>query len=238
MAQFSVGANTQYLKAKSEHENALQNRVPAEWLGHFLRGTGTPKIMSAQQVDQATKNVRLQDLTCSEGAAQALGAQIDAMKAKNQSQGHVEGLTKQIPRHASRTGGWGNALGGAHFSAVFKGNWTTDPSDGSMRFKGERRFVVQDRYNWEAPEFNGSHITPEAPIPGFVVKALPRRYQSAFNPLPGGKLVGEIDDASLAHLQMIKGGAQRFWTVGVGSPTAVDFTVNAQGEWSVTKAAP
>ena len=123
-----------------------------------------------------------------------------------------------------------------HFSAVFKGKWTTNSSDGSMQFQGERRIVMQDRYNWEAPEFNGVGGTAEAPIPAAVVKLLPASHQSAFNSgRVNEKPMGRIADSLLAHLQMVKGGAQPFWTVGVGSPTAVDYTVNAQGEWSVTK---
>ena len=60
-------------------------------------------------------------------------------------------------------------------------------------------------------------------------------HQLAFARLPVGRFGGAVTDHLPAHLQKIKGGAQPFWTVGVGSPTAVDYTVNAQGEWSVTK---
>ena len=77
--------------------------------------------------------------------------------------------------------------------------------------------------------------TAYAPIPRAVVRMLPPSHQSAFARLPVGRFLGAVTDHLLAHLQMVKGGAQPFWTVGVGSPTAVDYTVNAQGEWSETK---
>ena len=223
-------------KVQSLHEQGLLKGYPAEWLGHFLKGSGTPKVMTAAQVDKALVGVFIPEFVVPEAANQALGAQMKAMKANNQSQGSIEGFTADVSRQASPATGWDNTVGSAHFSAVFRGKWTTNSSDGSMRFQGERRIVMQDRYNWEAPEFNGVGVTAEAPIPAAVVKLLPASHQTAFNSgRVNEKPMGRIADSLLAHLQMVKGGAQPFWTVGVGSPKAVDYTVNAQGEWSVTK---
>jgi hypothetical protein len=231
----NVGSPAQN-KVRQAHAEGLALGSPSEWLGHFLKGTGTPKIMTAAQVDRAMLGDCLPELFEPAAASEALGAQMKAMKANNQSRGNVEGFTqKDVVRFTSTAHGWHNTVGSAHFIAAFKGKWTTNSSDGSMRFTGERRIVLQDRYNWEAPEFNGADTAPHAPIPAAVVRSLPASHQSAFNPVPGNKKFYGVTDGLLAHLQMVKGGAQPFWTVGVGSPTPVDYTVNAQGEWSVTK---
>jgi hypothetical protein len=199
------------------------------WMQHFLQGSGTPKIMNTGQVAQAVP-AWVGDMSNPLTPARQRSAKLDpqsvlALKIEAQlengaTQGHVEGYSpdKVYPME----GGWFNALGSAHLTAVYKGDWSVDANDGSVRFQGERRWLIQDRYNWATPEFNGSSKTATADgVPAVIVSLLPDSYQEAFKPeFPGWHQ--EITDGMFGHLQMLQGGAQPFWTFGLGAPEAVD----------------
>jgi hypothetical protein len=195
--------------------------VPAEWLRHFLEGSGTPKTMSETQVETALKRTGASDR---HDIRSALQPQIEELLRQGTTEGKVEGATKDIPMPMSAADGWYNALGSAHVSAVYKGDWKVDGSDGSVRFQGEQRWLVQDRYNWESAEFNGSSGTKTAPgIPAALVRLMPPSYQEAFGSGGSQGRPGMIEDAMFGHFQMLQGGAQPFWTFGLSAPTAVDL---------------
>jgi hypothetical protein len=56
------------------------------------------------------------------------------------------------------------------------------------------------------------------------VQALPQSYKDAFcREDHTGDL--QLHDAMFAHLQMLEGGAQPFWTFGLSTPQEVDVTL-------------
>jgi hypothetical protein len=60
-----------------------------------------------------------------------------------------------------------------------------------------------------------------------VVKLLPGSYQTAFKAHSESRQPEIIDrvavsDGLFGHLQMLEGGAQPFWTFGLGPPVAID----------------
>jgi hypothetical protein len=224
------------LPAASQRATAHSIGQASEWMQHFLQGSGEPKIISAKQVAQAVPASTLRDPSdlfsvyepteTGLEARGALAAKIAAQVNAGATEGAVEGLSRD--KVVVTTGGWYNALGSAHVSAVYKGRWSIDAGDGSVRFQGERRWLVQDRYNWEVPEFNGKiTTTPASGVPSAVVKLLPGSYQTAFKAYSESRQPEIIDrvavsDGLFGHLQMLEGGAQPFWTFGLGAPVAID----------------
>lgn len=209
---------------------------PGEWLSHFLAGSGEPKVMSQKQV--ASMMEALPEGATSrleENTSQSLRAEIATQTAKGLTQGSIEIVTPDIVIQASGKDGWVNVVGSFHASVSCRGQWALG-ADGGVYYKGENRVLVQDRYNWEAPEFNGFRATSSIPgleaVPATLKKVLPDSYLKAFaqgaEPTvtrkgPDARTSGQfgvaLKDAMLAHLQMLQGGAQPFWTFGLGPVT-------------------
>jgi hypothetical protein len=213
------------------------SKAPAsEWMHHFTWGSGQVKRMTPAQVNEALPRTTAlvdsndrRDFWSEEAISErglapsrALDEQIAAQRARGQTQGLVQGISGDSTFYAQ--GDWGNAIGGAHAFALYKGKWQ-DVGDGAVRFEGERHWMVQDRYNWAAKDFNGLEGTAAAVgLPPEVVKLLPPSYQQSFDLRPAsGVAFGSpiLSDALFAHLQMVQGGAQPFWTVGISDAQPV-----------------
>lgn len=210
--------------------------VPGEWLGHFLAGSGTPKVMTEKQVEFMLDHMSVREWSDAHEELQTLQPVIAKLMAKGATKGKLECTASDTVKSATTEGGWYLALGSFHMSTAFKGTWEVG-ANGGVEFKGEKRYLVQDRYNWEAKEFNGQESTqPIARLPQVLVRSLPKSYLKAFL-VPGNDtahrgavLVGksdhpaQINDALFAQLQMVRGGAQPFWTFGLSAATAVKVT--------------
>jgi hypothetical protein len=210
----------------------------SEWLHHYLAGSGQPKLMSAHQVSEALQgNVPGDGLVDSLNTfgelslarrglsvEDAVGAHISAQRAEGATRGEVQGITQDKVFTAGFSDGWYHAIGSAHVFGVYKGKWQ-DNGDGLVQFTGERQWLVQDRYNWAAPDFNGCSFTGVVPpLPKQLQRALPQSYKDAFG---SESHTGDLDlhDAMFAHLQMLEGGAKPFWTFGLSTPQSVDVTL-------------
>jgi hypothetical protein len=206
----------------------------AAWLNHFLEGTGEPKIIPEHQVNAAlppelkdNKDTALFNLRLDESSVvfNPIISQINQGKTA----GNVEVAS---PDHTwSADNSFYKSIGNAHFSAIYKGDWSLDSTTGQINFSGERRWLVQDRYNWQAKEFNGKNSVPFIRLHPSVTKAMnsvtPESYQNAFNSQKNDLSSNSSqhprfeDHAMLGHLQMVQGGAQPFWTFGLGQPEQI-----------------
>jgi hypothetical protein len=210
----------------------------SEWLHHYLAGSGQPKLMTAQQVREAllatVPGKGLVDSLNTPGelslarkglsVEDAIGAQISAQRAEGATRGDVQGITQDNTFTAGFNNGWYHTIGSAHVFGVYKGKWQ-DSGDGLVQFTGERHWLVQDRYNWAAPDFNGRSATGVVPtLPRQLLHVLPQSYKDAFG--SEGHTGGlQLHDAMFAHLQMLEGGAQPFWTFGLSEPQKMDVTL-------------
>ena len=190
--------------------------LPSEWLSHFLAGSGTPKVMSQKQVAAMFDNLsEIDALKLNAHASKSLHAEIASQRAKGLLTGKLEintSSTSDLIFRATEKGGWGNVLGSFHAAVSYKGSWKVGV-DGNVYFKGDQRFLVQDRYNWEAKEFNGSTGTAPIPglssLPGVAFLLLPNRYLKAFSYGPDGALVRKSPQAT-ESTEVKKGGATDF----------------------------
>jgi hypothetical protein len=217
----------------------LHYAAPAsEWMNQFLMGSGATKRMDPAQVAEALPEIfdRVDEATRPElyafreealanlglSPSHGLDEAIAAQRAQGQTQGSVEGITQD---HVFRANGrWANAIGSAHVFAVYQGNWR-DTDNGQIAFDGERRWLVQDRYNWASPDFNGNPQALAAPaFPHQLTALLPPSYKRELSEDFGSFHV--VTDAAFGHLQMLQGGAQPFWTLGLSEAEPV------QSQWS------
>jgi hypothetical protein len=219
--------------------------MPGEWLGHFLAGSGEPKIMSQRQVASMVEGIPQGGRNQIDAqASSSLQAAVATQMANGLTTGKLEMVTPDIVWSAPEKEGWRNVLGSFHVSVSYQGSWKLG-TDGNVYFKGDKRLLVQDRYNWEAVEFNGHVHTNVIPglteVPATALKILPDRYLKAFSVGANGTLTrqgptarssgefgGGIKDAMLAQLQMVQGGAQPFWTFGLSPRSRIELNWNPE----------
>jgi hypothetical protein len=234
-----IGKHASLLPTNNSFRRRELDRLstPSTWLHHYLSGSGQAKLMTAPQVEKAlpatlsvdnwvnTLRSRSELWLIEKGLSveHAIGANLLAQRAEGATQGEVQGITAD---HVFRADvkEWSNTIGFAHVLGVYKGHWQ-DVGDGGVRFTGERRWLVQDRYNWSAPDFNGRSTADALPtLPRPLLQALPQSYREAFGEgVHTGSL--HLNDAMFAHLQMVEGGAQPFWTFGLSGPQKMDVTL-------------
>jgi hypothetical protein len=239
-AASAVGAYRSNVPLLAEHlRQDWQRSAPAsQWMHHFAMGSGRIKEMNAEQVvealpwplkplpaaapDYVSEQTEVELATLGLAPSNALDAQIAAQRALGQTEGVVQGITGDHVFYAEAS--WANAIGSAHAFALYKGRWQ-EAGDGTVAFEGDRHWLVQDRYNWEAPDFNGEGRTAAAVgLPDEVVSFLPSSYQKSFDTRPVGHVqfgTPVMSDALFAHLQMVQGGAQPFWTIGLSDAKPV-----------------
>jgi hypothetical protein len=210
-----------------------EQRPAAKWLNHFLMGSGKPIIIAPRNVidtvpvafrneisaggriaTDADPEVDLRPLK----ADVALAGEIERQIAEGRTSGQVSALSADVVGQANSK--YFLAVGSAHFRTAYEGNWALS-ANGKVSFSGERRWVIQDRYNWTSGEFSGRPFdaVPMA-VPQAFVKTLPQAYQAAFAGESGAGLQ-EISDGLWGRFQMLQGGGKPFWTFGVSEPEGV-----------------
>lgn len=230
--------------------SSKENTLPAQWMLHYFKGSGKPKVLDQDQMEILQKAYYLHHpdyITL----GKALNAKIRQERDAGRTSGHMEiylehdisGESVLAPEEA----GLYNTLGGYHPGTVYKIDWTLT-SDNVVKATGNKTFIAQDRYNWEVSEFNKNTKTKTIPkIPSIVLKAiLPDSVLNKFGAAEFGassvpdirlntvksqifldvpykdNFVG-VTDAMLGRLQMGKGGAQAFTTMGITEvPIKVD----------------
>jgi hypothetical protein len=224
----------------------------SKFLSHFLAGSGDPIKISPRDMQSVISDFlpgiktlmypgtdpieyRLRNSFPSLSVQGVVGDAIRREIASGRTSGSVSVVSDDV---VNSTGArYALALGDAHFQTAYSGNWSLN-KHGLVSFRGDRQWMVADRYNWGVADFNGLDTSSVIQMPNAFVSSLPQAYRDAFVVRSGDGNRGtdqgfdpskyHVSNALWGYLQMLKGGAQPFWSVGVTKPERIDVTWDIQ----------